>query len=66
MHPKVLKINIRVSYNSENTVIELKNICELRKKKIFSIIFTWTAVSAATIAGDPKPCVIKEKCVKGL
>lgn len=26
--------------------------------------FTWMAVSAATIAGDPKPCEIREKCVK--
>ena len=27
---------------------------------------TWTAVKAATMAGDPKPWVMREKWVKGL
>ena len=38
------------------------------KNRYFSncliIQLTWTAVSAATIAGDPNPCVIIEKWVK--
>ena len=25
---------------------------------------TWMAVNAATMAGDPKPCVMREKCVR--
>ncbi len=27
---------------------------------------TWMAVRAATMAGEPKPCVIREKCVRCL
>ncbi len=35
-------------------------------KKIWLIVHACIAVRAATIAGDPKPCVMSEKCVRCL